>query len=537
VRIFSDKLLLVSSSMLAQAMRILGTMVMARFIGPKENGAYLLIFIYTGFIMSLGDFAVPQSLVQIQGFSDRVLLDTAILLEGSIMAFYGVVTLVAGIFISHHYADPRLWKVAIIIAITNMLTAAYAVQLASLNRNLKFAAESRQNVVLSVSTALAGIGFAMAGWGVYAIALQLLIGQVAANIVLQFKVPLKWPSHGSWTVAKRYMKLGIPLSAASYVWSVEGSIIGAIITSFGGEWAVGLWGKAVQVQQLFAQNIMAAFQRVAYPLLCRSIANPRNLKVHFGRLTVTLMLVSLWMTAVVGANSRSIVAIVLGPDWVAAAPLLRITAWAIPAGALLTIGYMLCLALGIGGSVFKSAALNLVVFIPILLIARRWELAGLAACWSVTRYFLAGAILGAGTKRIAVGLASVWRELARLVFCAVVSCASMFAVVRAMPPHLHLIFSFIISCAVGTVVYGALVLLIERGALAYAIRIARGDRTAEEPAPSDSEKLQMLATSMPEPADSTNSFLAANSLQPDVRIAPASGSRPAQADGDISAGV
>src|SRR5208337_3734212 len=101
--------------------------------------------------------------------------------------------------------------------------------------------------------------------------------------------------------AKRYMKLGVPLSAASYVWSVEGSIIGAIITSFGGEWAVGLWSKAVQVQQLFAQNIMESFKRVAYPLLCRSVANPQNLKRHFGRLTVTLMLVSLWMTAVVGA--------------------------------------------------------------------------------------------------------------------------------------------------------------------------------------------------------------------------------------------
>jgi hypothetical protein len=111
----------------------------------------------------------------------------------------------------------------------------------------------------------------------------------------------------------------------------------------------------------------------------------------------------------------------------------------------------------------------------------------------------------------------------------------MFAVLRVMPPHLHLIFSFIISCAVGTVVYGALVLLIEREALAYAIRIARGDQTPEEPAGSDSEKLRMLAVSMPEPADSTNSLLAANSLQPDVRIGPASGSPPGQADGDVRA--
>ncbi|MGD0462319.1 MAG: oligosaccharide flippase family protein [Tepidisphaeraceae bacterium] len=532
---FSDKLLLVSSSMLAQVMRILATVVMARFIGPKENGAYLLILAYTGFVLSLGDFAIPQSLVQIQAFSDRVLLDTAILLESAIYALYGVVTVVAGIYVTHHYADPRLWKVAIIIAATNLLSALYAVQLASLNRNLKFGAESRQNVVLSVSTALTGIGFAIAGWGVYAIALQILIGQVVANIVLQFKVPLKWPSHGSWTLAKRYLKLGTPLSAASYVWCVEGSIVALIITSFAGEWALGLWGKAVQVQALFAQNIMAAFQRVAYPLLCRSIANPQNLKRQFGRLTVTLMLVSLLLMALVAANSHAIVAVVLGPDWIATAPLLRITAWAIPAGALLTIGYMLCLALGIGASVFKASAMNLAVFIPILLVARRWELVGLAVCWSVTRYFLAGAILRAGTKRIAVGLASVWRELARLVFCALVSCASMFAVLRVMPPHLHLAFGLIISGAVGTFVYGALVLLIEREALAYAIRIARGDRAPDQPVSSDSERLQLLAASVIEPADSTNSFLAANSLQPDVHVSSGDSGPSGQASGDVTA--
>jgi O-antigen/teichoic acid export membrane protein len=297
-----------------------------------------------------------------------------------------------------------------------------------------------------------------------------------------------------------------------------------------------LWCKAVQVQQLFAQNIMAAFQRVAYPLLCRSISNPLNLKRHFGRLTVTLMLVSLLLTALVAANSRAIVGIVLGPDWAAAAPLLRITAWAIPAGALLTIGYMLCLALGIGTSVLKSSAMNLAIFIPLLLVARRWELVGLAACWSLTRYFLAGAILRAGTKRIAVGLASVWKELARLVFCAAVSCAAMFALVRMMPPHIHQIFSLIISGLVGTVVYGALVLLIEREALAYAIRIARGDRSPGEPVSSDSERLQLLSTAVTEPVDSTNSFLAANSLQPDVHISPGDGGPSGHADGNVGTG-
>jgi hypothetical protein len=280
----------------------------------------------------------------------------------------------------------------------------------------------------------------------------------------------------------------------------------------------------LQLQQLFAQTIMGAFQRVAYPLLCRSVANPQNLKRQFGRLAVTLMLVSLLLTALVGANSRAIVSL-LGPDWVAAAGLLRITAWAIPAGALLTIGSMLCLALGISGSIFKSAAMNLIVFIPLLLIARRWELAGLAICWSATRYLLAGAVLTAGTRRIAVGLASVWRELARLLACAAAAFAVMYEIAKRMPPvphlsvHLQLVANLIISCAVGTAVYGTLVLLIEREALAYAIRIARGTG-------------QQQRVSAPEPPDATNSLFSAASLQPDMQVSPEAGGPAPQGDAD-----
>ena len=60
--------------------------------------------------MSLGDFCIPQSLVQIRDWSDEVLRDTAIVLEAALYGFYGLFTICAGIWLTHTNGDPRLRK-------------------------------------------------------------------------------------------------------------------------------------------------------------------------------------------------------------------------------------------------------------------------------------------------------------------------------------------------------------------------------------------------------------------------------------------
>jgi len=520
----SNKLQLIGSSFFAQTMRIFTTMVMARFIGPTEQGAYFLVLIVSGFVGSLGDFFIPQSLVQMRGFSDQTLLDTGLLLEGGIFVFYGLFTIGGGMVLSHMHGDPRLWKLAVLVALANALNAFYSVQLANLNRNLQFRSESRQNIIFSVSSAVAGIILALLGWGAFALAMQLLVAQILANIALSIRVPLRWPRQCSWAAAKRYLKLGFPMSMAGYVGNVEGSIVGMVINSVAGETGVGLWGKTVQVQQLFAQNIMAAFQRVAYPLICRATTNPSHMKKLFVRVTITLMLVSIPLTVVVALNSPAIIRVVMGSQWMAAAPLLRITAWAIPAGALACLGYMLCMALGITGSVFRASALNIVVFVPLLLVARRWEMAGLAVCWSLSRYLIACSVLVSATRRLGVQLRLVWRQVSRLAVAGAAGAAAMFALIRIIPPqlvvpsHIRLPGELALSCLVGAAAYGLVVLLIEREALAYAWRMARGSSAAPEDQPGESEQLQALAAAPLGPADSADFLLTAGALGVDGNL-------------------
>ncbi len=85
--------------------------------------------------------------------------------------------------------------------------------------------------------------------------------------------------------------------------------------------------------------------------------------------------------------------------------LLSVTAFAIPAGALYAVGYVMCLALGAGKSLLRVSALNLILFIPIMIFARSWGLVGLAICWRRIAIFHRNTVVSRATGRVG----AAWR--------------------------------------------------------------------------------------------------------------------------------
>jgi len=103
----SDKLWLVFSSVFAQAMRIGTTLVMARWVSKTDYGLYYVIVSLPGLI-SLGDLAIPSSLIQMPEDTDSM-RDTAVILGLSLYAIYSVVLIGGSTYLSHtHHARIHL---------------------------------------------------------------------------------------------------------------------------------------------------------------------------------------------------------------------------------------------------------------------------------------------------------------------------------------------------------------------------------------------------------------------------------------------
>ena len=162
---FSDRFQLLSSTFVAQALRILTTIVMARWLTPRDYGLVGLTSAIPGVISSLGDFGAFRCLIQIRDLPDREVRETALALSAGLSAVYAVTAVSCGIALSFAYHDSRLVWIAGLQAATSFLAMLYGYQMANLSRDLLFNTESKQNLLFAGSQALSGMIFAVLGFG------------------------------------------------------------------------------------------------------------------------------------------------------------------------------------------------------------------------------------------------------------------------------------------------------------------------------------------------------------------------------------
>jgi hypothetical protein len=146
---------------------------------------------------------------------------------------------------------------------------------------------------------------------------------------------------------------------------------------------------------------------------------------------------------------------------------------------------MMCLALGTTKSLLKVSAANLVVFVPMAYLSRRWGMEGFAVCWSASRYFIALAVLAAATRQIQTGLRIVWKELALLTLVTAASVGAMGFVKHFWPTATYstptLLVRFVAVGTMGTLVYIALLWLLLSDSVKSALRTARGGGPTQSP--------------------------------------------------------
>jgi teichuronic acid exporter len=473
----SDKLQLIGSAFVSQGLRILTTLVLARLLSPEDYGAYMLVLALPALIGAMGDFGIPTTLVQLKQGSERQIVDTAFVLGTLLYVAYGLMTLGGGVYLAITHDDPRLVIVAAIAATGSLLGEWYNIQLSILNRRMDFRTESRQNLWLGVSTACTGVLMAFAGFGVYALALQLLIGQLIANIAVLRASPMRWPKHFSMPLARMYFSLGGKVSLALYVSNVQGSITNLIVNHMGGQAALGAWGRATQVQAMFGQNLLSSFERVLYPVLCRSIDDVDRRRDLFVRSLLLLMLPSAFACAWLIAGREAIVRLVLGPQWTLVPPLILVVAFAIPAGVFGTLGYRMAYAMGRTSLMLRAGIIDLVLFFPVLWFVWPYGVAGVAGAWVFSKMFVSILVVAGTWRDINPSTGSISAKMLALFICAAISGWAMAwsaSWLEIKYSSVSLLVRFITVSLGGLVLYLGLVMLAQRSLIYSVIDLSRG---------------------------------------------------------------
>lgn len=320
----SDRFLLLASTFSAQGLRILSTIVMARLLTPKDYGLVALVAATSGVASSFGDFGAMRCLVQIRDLPDAEVRSTALAISFGLSLFYAFVTVGCGLWLSFTYDNPQIIGISMIMGITGVTGMLYSFQLGNLSRDMKFGAESRQNIIFAVVQTASGILFAVSGFGMYALALQALTAQIFANFMISRAVKLSLPVHCSRRGFERFWHLGWRTTLAQYLNNIQGTVTSLAVGHVSGPVGLGQFGRARQMRDLVGHNILSAFDRLLFPLFSKSQSDVVLLRSQFIAGCQVVALSSAIGGMFLYICGDELVRILLGAQWKTAGDLLHI---------------------------------------------------------------------------------------------------------------------------------------------------------------------------------------------------------------------
>jgi PST family polysaccharide transporter len=466
---------IVPAPIVAKALGLLATMVLARLLAPAEFGLMAFAGTTLAFIAVFQDLGITQALIAHPGDVTERLRPGLALSVGSGIVFYLVLVALAyplAAFVEQPLLGPILQVLGTVVVLQTLGQVQHVLLVrAERYRTLFFVTLAQASAYVGVA-----VGLAWSGYGVW----SLVFGHVAAQLV---RTALLW-SLSSWHPFGR--------GARGKLWSAGLVRFGGALTLVNVlDWAADGWvffsiGKLLGPESLGLYNLSFEAARMAYfglPALAASVVltsysslldDPKELRRLMLKGLRVVHGLAFPTAACIAALSPWIVPLVWGDKWAGAVPLLAVMAllgFSAPLGNVL-LPYFI--SAGKLGALVRLTAVRLFLYAAVITVAAGFGVRAVAVAHLLLMWGVAAAILVMAARSIAATAADLRAALLWPALRAVACGLAAGATARALDGF-HPALVLAPALAAGALVYAALWLTTDReGFFETASVVARG---------------------------------------------------------------
>ncbi len=433
-----------------RALGFISTVILARLLAPGDFGLVALATAVTAALELMTAFSFDIALIQEQEHS-RSDYDTAwtitILFSIATAAILTVLAHPAALF----YAEPRFEPIMYVLAVGTVVEGGQNIGVVAFRKDMHFGKEfafqiGRKVVAFAITVPLA---FWLRNY--WALVAGILAGKIASTGLSYLAHPYRPRlSTAAWRKLfgfSRWLFLNNLLGFLRY--RAADFIVGKIA----GPTALGLFSVSFELSQLPTSELVAPINRSVFPAYAQIACDLRRLQQSY--LDVVAMIAFLAIPAAVGIAllADEVTAVVLGQQWLAAVPLIRILGLAGVISTLETNIGAAYLALGQPKIITQLFAFYATLLIALLVFfTQQWGVTGaawaslLAALINIPIYF------GMMLRTLALPLGRLLGVLWRPLIASSAMCAVVWLWLEAAPDlgALALLFS---STAIGALAY------------------------------------------------------------------------------------
>lgn len=363
----------------------LSVVILARLLTPSDYGLFAMLLVVAGIAEIFRDFGLSQAAVQAKTLSreQRDMLfwiNTLIGIALALAVYFG--SWLIATFFGHEELVPLVQALTILFLLNGAATQFRA----SLTRSLRFTAL----VVIDFSSTLLGLAaavwLALAGFGVWALVLQLILQAVV--VLLSSAMVSRWlpgrPRRG--TDIGGFLRFGWHMVATQLISYVGKNADTVTIGLAFGTAPLGIYNRPYQLVMNIANQLRSPISNVAIPVLSRlQDAGHRYWEfARVGQLALGYTLVV--VLALATGAAVPITDILLGHAWIVSAPILSMLSAAAIFQTLAYFGFWIYVSKGITAALFKYNLVSVAVKVVCLVGGSLWGVNGVAAGYLISTF-------------------------------------------------------------------------------------------------------------------------------------------------------
>ena len=300
------------------------TVLVARRLVPADYGVMALAGMFIAMAGVLAEMGLGAAIVQFRDL-DRRDLDTCFWITVTLATLiYAVLALSASV-IAGWFAVPDLAKVLRVLALGLPLNACTVVSASLLRKRLAFDHISQAEIVGAVVTLPVMLVCAWVGFGVWTLVTGSLVGWIVRGLVIFAFAPWLPALRIGGERAKELLHFSLTILGGTVLWALREQADLAVIGKItgGGGTIVGAYSMAKDLAMLPTAKISSVVFMLSTPMMAELQTDIEAMRGAFFR-AVRLISAIAWPASVGVALVANEMVAVLGPDWLPAAPILRL---------------------------------------------------------------------------------------------------------------------------------------------------------------------------------------------------------------------
>ena len=399
-----------TSQVVLQGTRILGAVLLARLLSPREFGLAAMVLVFAALALVLSDVALGAALVRRPVVTEKdrstafwITMIVGVCLTGAGVGLSGP--------IASFYGEPDVQPLLAVAALGFVVTAAGATQAALLTRAMDFRSLELRMMAGTLLGAAVAVAVASLGYGAWAIIAQELTLVVVSTTIMWCLS--SWRPHlvFSFGSARELGGFGAKVFGINLLNYASRYGDNVLIGRFLGSAALGAYAVAYNIMLLPLQRIVSPLRGVLFPAFARLQDDP--VRAARGWLRANRMVGAITIPAMLGLMvlAPDFIPTVVGSQWDAAIPVVQVLAWVGLVHSLQQLNGSVLQAMDRAGTQLLFTIVSFAAAMSAFAIGLQWGIVGVAASFAVAMTLVQPVYTAATARVLGISVLDVARSL------------------------------------------------------------------------------------------------------------------------------